>query len=169
MPGDGRDMIDATFNVTLPGDYLRKIDVMSMAHGLEVRVPFLGKRVLELAARLPHRWKHRGRNRGKMLLRTMLREYLPADERITRRDKTGFRIPLDSSLGEDKRRAIETMLTGRDARIRPLINSEHVHAMTRAFVTGRWPQAEMSRYLVYQNVYMLWSLERWMRKWDAAI
>jgi len=52
-PADGRDMIDVTMTVTLPGDYLRKIDVMSMAHGLEVRVPFLGKRMLDLAARIP--------------------------------------------------------------------------------------------------------------------
>ena len=47
---DGRDMIDVAMNFTLPGDYLRKVDVMSMAHGLEVRVPFLGRRCLELAA-----------------------------------------------------------------------------------------------------------------------
>ena len=122
--GDGRDMIDATFNVSLPSDYLRKIDIMSMAHGLEIRVPFLGKRVLELAARLPHRWKHRGRHGGKTLLRTMLREYLPADEQITRRGKAGFGIPLDTSLSATKRQAIETMLTSRNARIRPLINPE---------------------------------------------
>jgi asparagine synthase (glutamine-hydrolysing) len=166
--GDGRDMIDVTFNVCLPGDYLRKIDVMSMAHGLEVRVPFLGKRVLDLAARLPHRWKHCGRNRGKMLLRTMLREYLPADEQISKRGKTGFRIPLDSSLDLQKRQAIESMLTRRDARIRPLIDSEHVRTMTRAFVTGRWPRANWSRFLIYQNVYMLWSLERWLQKWEPA-
>ena len=166
---DGRDMIDATFNVTLPGDYLRKIDVTSMAHGLEVRVPFLGKRILDLAARIPHRWKFGGRNRGKMLLRKMLRQYLPADEKITTRGKTGFRIPLDSSLGLEERQAIETMLTRREARIRPLINSEHVQTMARAFVTGRWSALTWSRYAIYQNVYMLWSLERWMQKWDPAI
>ena len=40
-------MIDATMTVSLPGDYLRKVDMMSMAHGLEVRVPFLGARMLE--------------------------------------------------------------------------------------------------------------------------
>jgi asparagine synthase (glutamine-hydrolysing) len=166
---DGRDMIDVTFNVTLPGDYLRKIDITSMAHGLEVRVPFLGKRILDLAARIPHRFKFRGRNGGKMLLRKMLRQYLPADETITKRGKTGFRIPLDSSLGMEKRRAIETMVTRSDARIRPLIDAQHVQTMTRAFVTGRWPALNWSRYAVYQSVYMLWSLERWLQKWEPAI
>ncbi len=169
IPGDGRDMIDATFNVSLPGDYLRKIDVMSMAHGLEVRVPFLGKRVLDLAARIPHRWKHGGRNRGKMLLRKMLREYLPADEQITTRGKTGFGIPLDSTLGPENRQAIETLLTRRHARIRPLINPERAQTVARAFATGHWCKADWSRYAIYQNVYMLWSLERWLQKWDPAI
>jgi asparagine synthase (glutamine-hydrolysing) len=163
---DGRDMIDATMNVTLPGDYLRKIDVMSMAHGLEVRVPFLGKRVLELAAKIPHHLKHPGRNYGKMLLRTMLREYLPPEEQITRRGKAGFTIPLDSSLGVEKRQAIETMLTRRDARIRSLIDADYTQTVARAFVTGQWCKANWSRFAVYQNVYMLWSLERWLQKWD---
>lgn len=169
IEGDGRDMIDAMFNLSLPGDYLRKIDAMSMAHGLEVRVPFLGKRVLELASRLPHRWKHRGRNGGKMLLRTMLREYLPPDERITKRGKAGFSIPLDSSLGPQKRQAIETMLTRRDARIRPLIDPDFAQTIARAFATGKWPERECSRYQVYQGAYMLWSLERWLQKWEPSI
>jgi asparagine synthase (glutamine-hydrolysing) len=166
---NGRDMIDATFNVTLPGDYLRKIDITSMSHGLEVRVPFLGKRMLDLAARIPHRWKFRGRNGGKFLLRRMLRQYLPADETITKRGKTGFGIPLDTSLGLEKRQAIETALTRGDARIRHLIKAEHVHTMTRAFVTGRWSSQNWSRFAIYQGVYMLWSLERWLQKWEPAI
>jgi asparagine synthase (glutamine-hydrolysing) len=164
---DGRDVIDVTFNVTLPGDYLRKVDVMSMAHGLEIRVPFLGARVLDLAARIPHRWKHPGRNHGKMLLRTMLREYLP--EEITGRSKAGFGIPLDTSLGLEKRRAIQSMLTGRQARIRPLIDERYAQSISRAFVSGQWSKLRWSRFGVYQGVYMLWSLERWLEKWDPAM
>jgi asparagine synthase (glutamine-hydrolysing) len=166
-PLDGRDMIDATINVCLPGDYLRKVDVMSMAHGLEVRVPFLGKRVLELAARLPHRLKHPARNCGKALLRKMLRDYLPDD--ITRRGKIGFSIPLDTSLNLQKRQAIEKMLTSPDARIRPLIDTEFARLVSRAFVTRQRSELKWSRYVIYQNVYMLWSLERWLQKWDPVV
>ncbi len=139
---------------------------MSMAHGLEVRVPFLGKRVLELAANIPHRLKHPARNRGKMLLRTMLREYLP--DEITQRGKRGFGIPLDTSLSLEKRQAIEKMLTAPDARIRPLIGPEFARLVSRAFVTGRRSELRWSRFVIYQNVYMLWSLERWLQKWDPA-
>jgi asparagine synthase (glutamine-hydrolysing) len=166
QPTDGRDMIDVTINVSLPGDYLRKVDMMSMAHGLEVRVPFLGKRVLELGQCLPHRWKHPGRNRGKMLLRTMLREYLP--EEITNRPKLGFGIPLDTSLDIQKREAIEAMLTSRDARIRPLIDLQYTQALSRAFVSGQRSARQWSRTAIYQMVYMLWSLERWLQKWDPS-
>ncbi len=161
---DGRDMIDVTMNVSLPGDYLRKVDVMSMAHGLEVRVPFLGKGVLELAARIPHRLKHPARNRGKMLLRKMLREYLP--DEIAERGKLGFGIPLDTSLNLQKRRAIESMLTSPEARIRPLIDAEFARSVCRAFVAGRRSEFRWSRFVIYQNVYLLWSLERWLQKWD---
>jgi asparagine synthase (glutamine-hydrolysing) len=163
---DGRDMIDATIAFSLPGDYLRKVDVMSMAHGLEVRVPFLGKRVLELAEKIPHRLKYPARNRSKMLLRTMLRQYLP--DEITRRRKSGFGIPLDSSLNLGKRQAIEAMLTARDARIRALIDPEYAETVCREFVTGRRSEQRWSRFVVYQNTYMLWSLERWLQKWDPA-
>jgi asparagine synthase (glutamine-hydrolysing) len=163
---DGRDIIDVTMNVSLPGDYLRKVDVMSMAHGLEVRVPFLGKRVLELAAKIPHRLKHPARNRGKMLLRTMLRQYLP--EEISNRGKLGFGIPLDTSLDLKKRQAIAAILTAADARIRQLIAPEFAEMFASAFVSGRRQESKWSRTAVYQNVYMLWSLERWLQKWDPS-
>ncbi len=166
LPSDGRDMIDATIAVSLPGDYLRKVDVMSMAHGLEVRVPFLGKRVLELAEKIPHRLKHPARNRGKMLLRTMLQQYLP--DEITRRRKLGFSIPLDSSLNLEKRQAIEAMLTAHDARIRALVDPEYTQTVSRAFVSGQRAEQRWSRFVVSQNVYMLWSLERWLQKWNPS-
>jgi asparagine synthase (glutamine-hydrolysing) len=165
-PADGRDMIDVTMNISLPGDYLRKVDVISMAHGLEVRVPFLGKRVLELASRIPHRFKHPARNSSKLLLRKMLRQYLP--DEITRRRKSGFSIPLDSSLNLEKRKAIAAMLTDHNARIRPLIAAEFVQNFAGAFVSGQWKKASWSRTAIYQNVYMLWSLERWLAKWDPG-
>jgi asparagine synthase (glutamine-hydrolysing) len=139
---------------------------MSMAHGLEVRVPFLGKQVLELAAHIPHRLKHPSLRCGKMLLRRMLRDYLPDD--IAARGKLGFSIPLDTSLSVQKREAIEKMLTAPDAHIRPLVDPQFARLMARAFVTGEWPKFNWSRCVIYQNVYMLWSLERWLQKWSPV-
>ena len=60
----GADFIDATMNTALPGDYLRKVDMMSSAHGLEVRIPFLGESVLACSARIPERFRWSGLTSG---------------------------------------------------------------------------------------------------------
>ena len=59
----------------------------------------------------------------------MLRQYLP--EQIAGRSKSGFGIPLDTSLGLEKRQAIESMLTSREARIRPLIDENYTQTISR--------------------------------------
>jgi asparagine synthase (glutamine-hydrolysing) len=70
-----------------------KADKLSMAHSLEVRVPFLDRRLVELGLALPARAKA-GLRRNKALLREVLRTELPAA--ITNRPKRGFEIPVDA-------------------------------------------------------------------------
>ena len=60
----------------LPCDLMTKVDIASMAHGLECRQPFLDYRVVELAARMPRRLKFR-RGRGKRILRETFADLLP--------------------------------------------------------------------------------------------
>ncbi len=69
---------------------MTKVDIASMAHGLECRQPFLDYRVVELAARMPVRLKfHRGR--GKRILREAFADLLPrADPPAA---KNGLRRP----------------------------------------------------------------------------
>ena len=50
-------MIAADTGTILPDDFLVKVDRASMAHGLEVRPPLVDHELLELAARIPSRWK----------------------------------------------------------------------------------------------------------------
>src|SRR5204862_7531344 len=92
-PGDALGgMIAADVATLLPDDYLVKVDRASMANGLEVRPPLLDHELLELAARIPSRWKvHRGET--KWLLKQACRDRLPAA--IQRRPKQGFAIPVD--------------------------------------------------------------------------
>ena len=61
------------------------------------------------------------------------------------------------------------MLTAPDARIQPLIDREYTQTIAREFVTGHGSRARRSRYGLYQQVYMLWSLERWLQEWDPAL
>ncbi len=79
----------------LPCDLMTKVDIASMAHGLECRQPFLDYRVVELAAQVPVRWKYR-RGRGKRLLVEAFGHLLPPS--IRRRSKMGFGAPIDHWL-----------------------------------------------------------------------
>ena len=75
----------------LPNDILVKVDRASMAHGLEVRSPFLDPELAELALGMPRNWKLKGRH-GKHILRSAFRGYLP-DETFAR-GKMGFGVPV---------------------------------------------------------------------------
>jgi asparagine synthase (glutamine-hydrolysing) len=75
----------------LPGDILTKVDRASMAHSLEVRVPFLDHVFVEWAATLPAAMKIRGGER-KHVLKRALEPHVPAE--LLYRPKQGFSIPL---------------------------------------------------------------------------
>ncbi len=78
----------------LPGDLLPKVDRMSMAHGLEVRVPFLDDEVVDFVVPLPGGVKVRGA-RDKALLRDVAARVLPG---AARRRKQGFFAPIGAWL-----------------------------------------------------------------------
>ena len=82
----------------LPKDILRKADRMSMAHSLELRVPFLDRRVLAVALGLPRRYRCT-RRRGKIALRAMAAHRLPAA--LAGRKKRGFPVPLAAWLRQE--------------------------------------------------------------------
>lgn len=73
----------------------RKLDRLSMAHGLEVRLPFLDPEVIDLALRVPPRFKLRGRTE-KRVLRMATEGLLP--EAIRRRRKRGLAAPFERWL-----------------------------------------------------------------------
>jgi len=82
----------ADWTTYLPGDVLHKVDRMSMAHGLEVRSPFLDSNLIAMAAGLPDKMKLPARE-TKPLLRKMARERLPVS--VVKARKRGFGVPLD--------------------------------------------------------------------------
>src|SRR5207249_9354063 len=76
----------------LPGDLLVKVDLASMAHGLECRSPFLDHRVVELAASMPLGRKLRLRGgRSKVVLKQAFAALIPKP--IRTRPKMGFGVP----------------------------------------------------------------------------
>ena len=72
---------------------LRDTDTTSMAHSLEVRVPFLDRRVVDYVSALPSSAKAVAGGPSKLLLREACRDLLPAD--LVGRPKTGFTLPVD--------------------------------------------------------------------------
>jgi asparagine synthase (glutamine-hydrolysing) len=105
------------FKTYLPGDILTKVDRASMAHGLEVRVPFLDHTFVGWAAGLPSARKLRS-GTGKYVLKDALKLVLPHE--VLFRSKMGFAVPLDmwfrGSLQERMMNSLEGPVLG-DANI----------------------------------------------------
>ena len=86
-------------NMWLPGDILLKADKMCMAHSLELRVPFLDRKVMEFAEHIPDRYRV-NKHGNKQVLRAAANRNLP-DEWATR-PKVGFPVPLIYWLREKR-------------------------------------------------------------------
>lgn len=86
-------------NLWLVGDILLKADKMSMAHSLELRVPFLDKKVMDTAAELPAKYRI-GPTDTKYAMRLAARRALP--EASANRKKMGFPVPIRNWIREEK-------------------------------------------------------------------
>jgi len=93
--GDSKDTLSLLqyldLKTYLVGDILTKVDRASMAHSLEVRVPFLDHEFAQWAVKIPTKYKLKN-GVGKFVLKKSMEPYLPND--VLYRDKMGFRVPL---------------------------------------------------------------------------
>ncbi|MEA3398649.1 MAG: asparagine synthase (glutamine-hydrolyzing) [Patescibacteria group bacterium] len=85
-------LLYAGINTYLPDDLIYKVEIASMAHGLEARSPFLDQHFLKFTAQMPTELKLKGWNK-KYLLKKIAEEYLPRE--CVYRKKQGFTVPLD--------------------------------------------------------------------------
>jgi asparagine synthase (glutamine-hydrolysing) len=97
------------FKTYLPGDILTKVDRASMAHSLEVRVPFLDYTFVEDTARISTDLKLRGFE-GKLVLKRALEPYLPRE--VLYRSKMGFAVPLDIWFRDSLKERIASVVNG---------------------------------------------------------
>ena len=86
-------------NFWLIGDILLKADKMSMAHSLEVRVPFLDKEVFEVARHIPTKYKVNQHN-TKYAMRLAANRYLP--DMVAEKKKLGFPVPIRIWIKDEK-------------------------------------------------------------------
>jgi len=113
------------FKCLLPA-LLQVEDRMSMAHGLESRVPFLDHPLIEFLATAPADVKFEG-GRMKQLLKVVYSKVLP-EEIANRRDKMGFPVPLKEWFSHELRDLVQDTFRGRNARQRPFLNADAVLA-----------------------------------------
>jgi asparagine synthase (glutamine-hydrolysing) len=117
------------------GDHnLLYTDKMSMAAGVEVRVPFLDLELVDLAAQIPLRFKQRGRT-GKWVLKHAMASDLPAE--VLSRPKTGFGAPLRRWLQRELRPLLYDVLSPESLKRRGLFDARAVQALLQAHEGGR--------------------------------
>jgi asparagine synthase (glutamine-hydrolysing) len=157
-----RQMTCNLFAVSLPSDMLRKVDMMSMRAGLEIRVPMLDEDIVALGLSLNHRMKTDGRT-GKLVLREIAAEWLPPE--VARHPKHGFTIPLDVMVSPSFHQALHDLLGGADARTASFVRRPLVRSWLRRFRTSSDGSSggAISREGLYLRVLMLLSLELWLR------
>jgi asparagine synthase (glutamine-hydrolysing) len=134
----------------LPGDILRKADRMSMAHSLEVRVPFLDPAVFAAAEHLPTRMKLPARSQQtKLALRQALRGVVP--DPIVDRVKLGFPTPIRVWLRAEMYEWAAAVLADSDARA--VVDLDRGLELLRAHRAG---PADHSRKIWTLLVFAIW-------------
>ena len=119
-------LLDLNVRTYLLDDLLPKVDRMAMAHGLEVRSPFLDTELAEFVLRVPPSTKVRGFSL-KRLLKATARDLLP--HHLLHRRKRGFGVPLDRWFRSDLRSYAEAMLASPGSRISSHLDGASVRAL----------------------------------------
>jgi asparagine synthase (glutamine-hydrolysing) len=109
-------------------------DKTSMAANLEVRVPFLNREMIEMAARMPPRLKLRGLTR-KYVLKRALENVLPKE--VVWRKKAGFGAPIRSWLRGPLRPLVDELLSEETVKKRSLFRPSEVKRVVETNFSGR--------------------------------
>jgi asparagine synthase (glutamine-hydrolysing) len=157
----GRDAVTAAsladLVTYLPCSVMTKVDIASMAHGLECRCPLLDHRVVDLAAAMPVGLKFR-RGRGKRILHEAFGDLLPGA--IRRRGRTGFGVPLDhwfrGALGD----------FARDTLLASLARTAEYFRATA--ISRLLDEHQQNRKDHSNRLWSLLFLELWMQRWVSG-
>ncbi|MDQ2693099.1 MAG: asparagine synthase (glutamine-hydrolyzing) [Chloroflexota bacterium] len=136
--------------VYLIDNNLTKVDRISMAHSLEVRVPLLGTDIVEFAFKLPDRLKMPGM-KLKHFLKESTKEMLPAE--ILSRPKKGFNVPMPRWLKEGLKPVVDHYLSSEMISRQGYFNAHTVQHLVNAHMSGK---ADYSRNLWALLMFNLW-------------
>jgi asparagine synthase (glutamine-hydrolysing) len=138
---------------SLPDELLMYTDKLSMAHGLEIRVPYLDRTVVEFAQRLNASYKIR-RGTGKWLHRKVCQRFL--DPRILRRKKRGFAVNVvDGWLQSSLQSKLPEMLLDQSSLMFELLEPQAVRRVLEDHKSGKEDN--------YKLLFSLVMFEQWLR------
>lgn len=155
---DISDVLYTDLKMVLVNDMLMKVDLMSMANSLEVRVPFLDYTVVDFATRLPIHTKIDKSGRKK-ILKDAFRNELPAE--IYKREKKGFEVPLLKWFKKEMYALIhDDLLSEQTIRDQGLFNYEEIQKLKRQLFSSN-PADSPARIwglIVFQYWYKRWQI-----------
>jgi len=151
-----REILLTDMNLVLPNDMLTKVDLMSMAHGLEVRVPFLDYRVVDFIFSLPDDYKI-NRSIRKRILQDTFQDVLPAE--LYNRPKKGFEVPLLKWFrNELKSLIVDDLLSEKNIREQGIFEYSEIEKLKRQLFSNN-PQD------VHARIWGLIVFQWWWRKY----
>jgi asparagine synthase (glutamine-hydrolysing) len=146
-------MIRSDFSFYLPGDLLVKVDIATMANGLELRSPMLDVNIVEWGVSLPRKYKVKGLE-SKHILKDVARSLVPTE--LIDRPKMGFGIPRAEWLRTGMKNMVIDTLTDTTATQRGWFKSVETKKVIEIHMAGKdkdnilWPML---------------MLELWARTW----
>jgi asparagine synthase (glutamine-hydrolysing) len=133
----------------LPDGYLAKVDFASMASAVEVRTPFLDRRLVERSQQLPSSLKLK--NGGKHIWKEIVKEKLPKS--IIERKKTGFALPMHTILMKELRPMVEGLVLAEGSHISEMFNHKTILRLWKDHCEGR---ADYSNHIWSLLILELW-------------
>ncbi len=136
--------------VWLPDNLLLRADRLSMASGLEARVPFLDHRLVELSYLVPTRFKVRG-SIGKYIIKKIAEKYLDRD--ILYRPKVGFAVPVGEWLRADLKDFLVSHLNRSDSFCAEYLTRKSIERLVSEHLEGKRDH--------HKKLWILLNLELW--------
>ncbi len=150
-------MLYTDLGILLPDVYFEKVDKPTMAHGIEIRVPFVDTQLAAYATGLPSAYKCRGR-RKKLVLRAALRGVLPNE--VLDRPKTGFSVPMRHWLRTSLADYMQSVLLDDSALNAAMFDRAALERCIREHLSGRRNNDKL--------LYKLINLVLWRRAYNPA-
>ena len=146
---------EAIVRMTLPNDFLFKVDMGSMKESLEVRVPLLDEELFDFGMTLPYHLKTQGRT-CKTVLRAVAARKLPSS--IARKEKYGFGIPVGSWVDTDFKASLRDTVLGPSSKLPEFFRPETYRPIIESFCDGR-SCSGISGDVLYKLAIMLLSVQ----------